>query len=193
MADEKEVAAIEEGGKAKAKAKKPSDGEGKNYLLTAVLVLNVILMVAIAYLQFTAHQRQKERQDVRDLIREQVNVALDKKGSMEDGGKIGPETDGLLYPLKGFTANLAQGDGPRRFLRMTAVLKFSKTSREEEFKAREPQIRDRIISIINSKRPEDLLKVEGKAYLKEEIKAAINAFLVDGHVVDVFYVGFQIN
>jgi flagellar FliL protein len=46
---------------------------------------------------------------------------------------------------------------------------------------------------LNTKRPEDLLKKEGKLYLKEEIRTAINSFLIDGNVVDVFYIGFQIN
>jgi len=79
------------------------------------------------------------------------------------------------------------------FVRLNAVLKFSSSSKSEEFEARKPQIRDTIISILNSKRPEDLLKKEGKVYLKEEIKASINSFLIDGKVVDIFYVGFQIN
>ena len=50
-----------------------------------------------------------------------------------------------------------------------------------------------VIGILNSKRPEDLLKRDGKLYLKEQIKSAINSYLIDGKVVDVFYVGFQIN
>jgi predicted AAA+ superfamily ATPase len=52
-----------------------------------------------------------------------------------------------------------------------AVLKLSDDAKSAEFEARKPQIRDTIISIINTKRPEDLLKKEGKQFLKEEIKA----------------------
>ena len=37
------------------------------------------------------------------------------------------------------------------------------------------------------------LKREGKEYLKEEIKSAINSFLIEGNVVEVYYVAFQIN
>ena len=98
-----------------------------------------------------------------------------------------------LLPLDPFTVNLAQGDGPRRFVRLNAVLKMDDKSKSEEFEARKPQIRDTIIGILNSKRPEDLLKREGKTYLKEEIKTAINSYLIDGRVVDIFYIGFQIN
>ncbi|MCY4643365.1 MAG: flagellar basal body-associated FliL family protein [Bacteriovoracales bacterium] len=118
-----------------------------------------------------------------------------KSESIEDqqGKKQNDDGEGILLPLDSFTANLAQGDGPRRFIRFNAVLKFTRDSLEEEFRARKPQIRDSIISILNSKRPNDLLKKEGKDYLKEEIKSSINSFLVDGKVLAVYYVGFQIN
>jgi flagellar FliL protein len=95
--------------------------------------------------------------------------------------------------MEGIVANLAQTDGPKRFLRLGAVLKFSRDSSEEEFKSRKPQIRDIFIRIINSKRAEDLLRVEGKEYLKEQLKASINGFLVDGKVIDIYYVNFQVN
>ena len=101
--------------------------------------------------------------------------------------------DGILLSLDGFTANLAQDDGPRRFVRLNVVLKFSHDSEEGEFRSRRPQIRDSIISILNAKKPNDLLKREGKEYLKEEIKSSINSFLVDGKVTAIYYVGFQIN
>ena len=129
--------------------------------------------------------------NIQDVVKAELNKSSGEDG-IEETGEAKKE-DGILFPLDGFTANLAQGDGPRRFLRLQAVLKFSKSSNEQEFKSRKPQIRDAIISTLNTKRPEDLLKLEGKNFLKEEIKAAINSFLVDGHVIDVFYVGFQIN
>ena len=72
-------------------------------------------------------------------------------------------------------------------------MKFDKKHSQKEFDARKPQIRDTIISILNSKRPKDLLEKQGKEYLKEEIKSAINNFMIDGTVTDIFYVGFQIN
>jgi len=98
-----------------------------------------------------------------------------------------------LLPLDSFTVNLAQGEGPRRYVRLDAVLKMSDDAKAPEFEARKPQIRDTIISILNTKRADDLLKKEGKTYLKEEIKASINSFLVDGRVEDIYYISFQIN
>jgi flagellar FliL protein len=163
---------------------------GKNPLLTVLLLVNAVLMGGVVYLQYTAHQRDVNKPQLTDVIKAQIKK--DKIEESEDTGEA-KEEDGVLFPLKNFTANLAQGDGPRRFLRLNIVLKFSKDSSEEEFKARRPQIRDTVISMLNSKRPKDLLRPEGKTFLKEEIKSSINGFLVDGHIIDVFYVGFQIN
>lgn len=167
----------------------------KNPLLLIALLLNTIVMGAVGFMQYQSFQKSANEPSVKDLIKKELeNVGASEEGIQPEdviGRKV--EDDGLLLPLDGFTANLAQGDGPRRFVRLNTVLKFSKESKEEEFKARKPQIRDSIISILNAKRPSDLLKREGKEYLKEEIKSAINSFLVDGKVIDVFYVGFQIN
>ena len=58
----------------------------------------------------------------------------------------------------------------------TLVLKFDKNSKEAEFNSRKPQIRDSILSILNTKRPEELLKTEGKSFLKEEIKSLLIHF-----------------
>lgn len=176
--------------------RKPDENAGKgskNYLLAVVLFLNTVLMGGVAFLQFKSHTQKAQESTIKDIVKAAM---LEKEAEMkakEEGLGEAEKTDGILFPLKTFTANLAQGDGPRRFLRMTAVLKFSQDSKKSEVEARGPQIRDKIISLINSKRPEDLLKVEGKAYLKEEIKSAINAIMVDGHVMNVYYVGFQIN
>ncbi len=164
-----------------------------NPLIVILLVSNAILMGAVAFLQYSAHQKTNAQQSVSDIVKAEMANA-DKEKS-KSGGPTGEavEEDGKPFPLDSFTSNLAQGDGPRRFLRINLVLKFSMDSNEEEYRARKPQIRDTIISILNSKRPEDVLKMEGKNYLKEEIKAGINAFLVDGKCIDVYYVGFQVS
>lgn len=162
----------------------------KNPLLTILLVLNVILMGAVAFFQWKAHDKLSKQPSIQDVV---TKIMEDQKGTAE-GEETGEavEEDGIPLSLDGFTANLAQGDGPRRFVRLSVVLKFSKDSSEDEFKARRPQIRDVIITTLNSKRPEDLLKAEGKRFLKEEIKAAINPFLVDSRVIDVYLVNFQV-
>jgi len=188
MAEEKEKPAKVKGDEFKT----PKGNEPKNMLLTLVVLINTILMGAIAYFQFTTFTKKSNEPTVKELVEAEMSKVHKAEDQKSETGEA-KEEDGKNFPLEGFTANLAQGDGPRRFVRLNVVLKFSKDSVDDEFKSRKPQIRDRIISILNSKRPEDLLQGEGKVYLKEEIKSAINSFLVDGRVIDVFYTGFQIN
>ena len=169
----------------------PEEQPQKNSLLTLVLILNTLITAGAGYMVFMAHQNESNQPTVAEIAKKVAEMQDEEAKALEVGEA--QETDGIIFPLDPFVANLAQGDGPRRFLRLKAVLKFSKESSEEEFKSRKPQIRDAFILIINSKRPEDLLKKEGKLFLKEELKAAINTILIDGKILDIFYVGFQVN
>ena len=180
MADENELAQ-NPGGK-EASERRPIE--------TLVLLINGILMIVIAWFQFNIHRNVNTKVDLEDVVKADMQKSKDGKVVIP-GEAVGDM--GILFPLEGFTANLAQGDGPRRFIRLNTVLKFSHKSNEEEFKARKPQIRDAIINTLNMKRPEDLLDFKGKIRLKEDLKAAINTFLIDGEVTDIYYVGFQIN
>ncbi len=189
--------------------KSTSGGSGssdKNPLLVITLILNTVLMGAVAFLLWQNHKAASSITTVQDVLSSSqaedasraaaLAASEEEKEKLKKSGKEPPKSPdfgGKLFPLQSFSANLAQGDGPRRFIRLEPVLKFSSDAKDEELEARKPQIRDKIISILNSKRPEDLLKAEGKTYLKEEIKAAINSFLINGRAIDVYYVGFQIN
>ncbi len=187
MADEEDIVEMGRGSSGSGSG----SGSSNSPFVIAVLVMNMFLMGAVAYLQYTMLEREKSRPSLEDLVKAQMQKMNPGEESEFLGDNI--DADGKLFPLDPFTANLAQGDGPRRYIRLSVVLKFSTDSNEGEFKARKPQIRDTVINILNSKRPEDLLKREGKQFLKEEIKAAINSFLIDGKMVDVFYNSFQIN
>lgn len=182
---------------------------GKNPLLVILVLVNTIAVAGIGFFQFQNHKKLNSVTTAADVLKQSLEGgehaagAGGEAGAPAAGGAHGAapgageaadaKVDGLIYPLEPFTANLAQGDGPRRFIRISLVLKFSKETKKEEIDARKPQISDTIISMLNAKKPEELLKKEGKEYLKEEVKTSINNFLVDGQITDVYYVGFQIN
>ena len=202
MAEENKTAEIE-----------ASPASGKNPLLVILVVVNTLAVCAIGFFQFQNHKKLTAVTTAADVMQQslagEAHVAGGEgaaEGGAEGaaaGGEHGAaaggavketvKADGLMYPIDPFTANLAQGEGPKRYIRISLVLKFSKDTKKEEVDARKPQVSDAIISMLNAKKPEELLKKEGKEYLKEEIKTAINNFLVDGHLEDIFYVGFQIN
>ena len=167
----------------------------KNPLLTLLMVVNILAMGAVAYFQYKFMAMEAKRPDLTQLLKEKDSpaaVAADGEAAGEQKTTEVVKKENLL-PLDSFTVKLAQGEGPRRYVRLDAVLKMSDDAKAAEFEARKPQIRDTIISILNTKRADDLLKKEGKSYLKEEIKASINSFLVDGSVEDIYYISFQIN
>jgi flagellar FliL protein len=170
----------------------PAAASAKNPLVTVLLLVNMIGMGVIAFFQYKFMKMEASRPDLTALLKEKDSPTGDAEAKSEEKLPDVVKKENLL-PLETFTVNLAQGDGPRRYVRLDSVLKMSDDAKAAEFEARKPQIRDTIISILNAKTPEDLLKKDGKNYLREEIKAAINSFLVDGQVVDVFYIGFQIN
>ncbi|HXH32541.1 MAG TPA: flagellar basal body-associated FliL family protein [Bacteriovoracaceae bacterium] len=164
----------------------------KNPLLIILMILNIAAMGTVAFFQWRFMELEAKRPDLTQLLKEQNDpaVTVDATGEQKPTDVIKKEN---LLPLDSFTVNLAQGEGPRRYVRLDAVLKMSDDAKAPEFEARKPQIRDTIISILNTKRADDLLKKEGKSFLKEEIKASINSFLVDGRVEDIYYISFQIN
>jgi len=184
MADEDEVVT--------PKPKKEKVGTSPNVLITLIVFINTIIIGAIGYFQFQGFQKEKTEETVKDLI----TLELRKRGVIVEGETDTGEAtidEGKLFPLERFTANLAPSDGAKKYVRINLVLKFSRDSNDREFKLRKPQIIDTIITILNSKKAEDLLNKEGKEFLKEELKAAINAFLAEARIVDIYYVGFQIN
>jgi flagellar protein FliL len=176
---------------AESSAAVSSSGSQKNPFVAILLVFNMIALGAVAFFQYKFMKQEAQKPDLTQLLKEgqaQTNPDL-----VAENARTETLEKGRIVELEDFTVNLAQGDGPRRYVRLKAVLKVDQTSAEAEVQARVPQIRDTVISILNSKRAEDLLKRDGKLYLKEQIKSAINSFLVDGKVVDVFYINFQIN
>lgn len=184
-----------------------SASSGKNPLLVVLVIVNTLAVLGIGFFQFQNHKKLNAVTTAADVMQQQLageagHAAGGAEGGEAAGGEHGAagaagapaaKAEGLMYPIDPFTANLAQGDGPKRYIRISLVLKFTKETKKEEVDARKPQISDAIISMLNAKKPEELLKREGKEYLKEEIKTAVNNFMIDGHLEDIFYVGFQIN
>lgn len=185
MAEEEKEAAVQA-----EPSEKPSNSQ-KNPLVALLLILNTVGLGVVAFFQYQFMQMEANRPDLSELLKQATVTESDELVS-EDRPLETISRESLVN-LETFTVNLAQGDGPRRYVRLNAVLKLSDDSEVAEVEARKPQIRDTIIGILNSKRPEDILKRDGKLYLKEQIKSSINSFLIDGKVVDIFYVGFQIN
>ncbi|MCT4642817.1 MAG: flagellar basal body-associated FliL family protein [Bacteriovoracaceae bacterium] len=169
---------------------KPANPQ-KSPLIIVLLLVNILCLGFVAFQQYKFMELEAKRPDLTQILAE--GEAANNPEVVDEARPTETLKKENLVDLESFTVNLAQGDGPRRYVRLNTVLKMSDDSDLTEIQSRKPQIRDTIISILNAKRPEDLLKRDGKLYLKEQIKSSINSYLIEGKVEDLFYVGFQIN
>ena len=113
------------------------------------------------------------------------------EGEKKEGG--GSDQYGRMVTLDQFTVNLSNpGSNTPRFVRANISVELTSDEAMTEVNAKMPQIRNVIIDLFNSKRPSDLASVQGRDTIKEEIKSAVNVFLVSGKLKGVFFTSFAL-
>lgn len=99
---------------------------------------------------------------------------------------------GALYPFEPFVVNLADPGGSR-YLRVALQLELSAVKGlKEEIDRRQPQIRDAIITILSSKKYEEINSAQGKMIMKQQIMRSINSLLNTGQIANVYMTDFVI-
>lgn len=98
-----------------------------------------------------------------------------------EGKHNGEQTETVAIPPKfvdlgTFTTNLAPEEGDR-FVQVVISLKISRPELEEQINASKPEILHRVNMMLQSKMPSELVTVEGKAKLAEQIKVQIQQIL----------------
>jgi flagellar protein FliL len=106
----------------------------------------------------------------------------DKKGAVKG-------EDGVMFLLEPFVVNLNDPGGPK-FLKVSIQLELANAPMVERAKAKTPQIRDAVITLLTSKSSESLFPPEGKLQLKDEINARMNQILGAGSVKNVYLTDF---
>lgn len=89
--------------------------------------------------------------------------------------------------------NLANDGGPSHYLRVQVVLEYKKDKKlAEEIKARQPQITEAVLTILRSKKVEEVLPVQNQEALKKQILEQINKIVGDGKVEQVYFTDFLV-
>ncbi|MBF0328297.1 MAG: flagellar basal body-associated FliL family protein [Nitrospirae bacterium] len=99
--------------------------------------------------------------------------------------------DVVMYSIEPFVVNLTdQGGG--KFLKVTLQLELANAgpTTSDKAKAKNPQLRDAIITLLTSKSAETLVSPEGKLQLKDEISVRANQILGEGAVKNVYLTEF---
>jgi flagellar FliL protein len=111
----------------------------------------------------------------------------------EGAGKVEAKPKSMMN-LESFLVNLTDADNTR-FVKVTFRLGIDEAGLGEEL-ASDPVVlaetRDKIIRILSTKTAEEILTIEGKDKLREEIRTTINKILPQGKVVDVFIMDFVV-
>ncbi len=200
----------------KAAAKEPASGAASEksgggskivLILTAVNMIATLAIVGVLFISFKKEQTAPKVEDIAagaehgEEAGGHGEAPAGEHGAPAAGGHGAPGEKkttkvpgfGKMVTLDLFTVNLSTpGSAISRFVRVNISVEVPNDEVEGEFGQKMPQVRNTIIDLFNSKRPADLATVEGKETLKEEIKNALNGFLVTGKVKGVFFTNFVV-
>jgi flagellar FliL protein len=98
---------------------------------------------------------------------------------------------GPIFSLDSFIVNLADKGGTR-YLRVTMDLELGNSDLEDELYKRLPQVRDSLLMILPSKRFEDISTVQGKTALRNEMLEALNGYLGQGKITNIYFKEFVV-
>jgi flagellar FliL protein len=106
-----------------------------------------------------------------------------------------PATPPVFMALETFTVNL-QGEDMQQFLQVNMTLQVADEATAEQLKTNMPQVRNRLLLLLSSKKAAEILTVEGKKKLSTEIVQQIQEpFTPNGpkhDVSDVFFTSFVV-
>jgi flagellar FliL protein len=98
---------------------------------------------------------------------------------------------GTLFPLDTFIVNLADQERSR-YLRVTMDLELVASTDTEKLNERLPQVRDRILTLLPSKRFADIASTEGKTALRDEIIGKLNGLFPENVITNIFFTEFVV-
>lgn len=182
-----------------------SDGGGGGSKLPLIIsAVNLLVTLGMLAILFISFQKDKARPSVEDMAAKTTPEAEGEhgkeKGEEGHGGEAKESTKkkvtefGKMVTLDQFTVNLSTpGSVNPKFVRVNISLELPNEDVEAEVNSKMPQIRNVVIDLFNSKRSSDVATSDGRDYLKEEIKNALNSFLVTGKVKGVFFTSFALS
>ncbi|MDR0453703.1 MAG: flagellar basal body-associated FliL family protein [Deferribacteraceae bacterium] len=167
---------------------KPPKKDGGNKLLVIIILLLVVIIVGGGAYVFLLKGPS-------DNVPPQMSEALiDQSGAaaQQQQGHLPKEDPGPVVTYSPFTVNLADPGG-NRYLKVTISVELSKEKNfPNEISAKEPRIKDIILSILSSKMYEEINTYPGKLALKQEMMRKLNAVMSGGRITDIYITEFVV-
>lgn len=184
---------------AKPESAAPSSGGGGSKLVMILTLVNLIVCVGMGAVLFISFKKEKDKPQITDIQAgaehaEQAGADGEKKAENAAAVAKKPIVEsGKMMQLEMFTVNLSSpGGAAQKFVRVNISLEVPGDEVESEVTSKMPQVRNAIIDLFNSKRANDLATAEGRDFLKEEIRSALNSFMTTGKVKGVYFTNFAV-
>lgn len=98
----------------------------------------------------------------------------------------------VIVPIDTIVVNLS-GSNLRRYLKAKVILEVRDEEARGKLETRTIQVKDRLISILSSKTIDDIDSVEGREYIKREIKDSVDVILnMEKAVLQVYFEDFVV-
>lgn len=159
----------------------------RSKLLTILLLAALVLAIgsgAFAFVSVSA--LKKELASAKDVV-EKVDSG-DEEG-LEAPGEA--QEVGIIHPLGSFVVNLLD-PGNLRYVNCRIELEVADTSVVKQITSREAQFKDAVISLVGNKSYEDLMGIEGKTRVREELMVRFNRLLTEGQIARVYLTEFVV-
>lgn len=153
---------------------KNNKAKGNTMVTILIIILGAVLVGAAAFGGYMLASKASNNSAAKDETKQEV-----KEESFHSSGE--------------YLVNLANTNS-RRYLKTTVVLAYDVKNEAltEELATKNDAIRDCIISVLRTKKVEDLETATGPEELKKEIITRVNSVLAKGRVTNVYYKEFVI-
>jgi len=98
---------------------------------------------------------------------------------------------GAVWPMDPFIVNILD-QGTDRYLKIIIELDISDKNCIPELNQLKPKLRDTILDLLSSKSYKDIVDINGKQRLRDEIMMRLNSFLTGGKIVKVYFTEFVV-
>jgi|GEM_PF-2731562 len=158
-----------------------------------LLLLNILALGTIGYFTWEQTKQGLKKTPPKVLVEQFFDKWEEKRGIKQVAQKK-EIIKRISIPLEVVVANLAQINEDSHYITFYPVLTFrpGNGTLERAFAAHLPKVRDKLLSVVNSKTKDELLAKNGKMNLKNELKSALNTLNLPYTVDEIFFTGFVV-
>jgi flagellar FliL protein len=155
-------------------------GKKKNFLLFVIIGALVVVTAAGGGAFFFLSSDTDDEKLAQEIARDEASKMSTTAASI-----------GVMLELEPFVVNLADPKA-RHFLKTSITLELRTEKSKEQANSVLPMIRNDIIMLLSSQTLEDVITMEGKIRLRDEIVARVTRILGEGYLRNIYFSQFVV-